>query len=64
MLKDVFAYNQGLNSRFTIRINMDEYEAGDLFKIFSKKCLDEKWSLYEDVTDEFFIGKEKFIYIE
>ena len=58
-----FAYNQGLNSRFTIRINMNEYEAGDLYKIFSKKCLDEGWELDKDVTDEFFAGKkDKFIY--
>ena len=42
---------------------MNEYEAGDLYKIFSKKCLDEGWELDKDVTDEFFAGKkDKFIY--
>ena len=58
-----FAYNQGLNSRFTIRINMDDYEPGDLYKIFVKKCTDEKWPVGEDVTEDFFLGKkDKFIY--
>ena len=31
--KCFFSYNPGLHSRFTMRINMDEYEAGDLIKI-------------------------------
>lgn len=38
-----FNYNQGLNSRFTWRFKIDEYNAEDLYRIFLKKVTDGGW---------------------
>jgi len=43
-----FNYNQGLNSRFTWRFKIDEYNATDLHDIFIKKINDNGWSLSSD----------------
>ena len=43
-----FNYNQGLNSRFTWRFKIDEYNATDLHNIFIKKINDSGWSLSSD----------------
>ena len=43
-----FNYNQGLNSRFTWRFKIDEYNANDLYKIFLKKVNDGGWFLAEN----------------
>ena len=43
-----FNYNQGLNSRFTWRFKIDEYNAKDLHDIFIKKINDSGWSLSSD----------------
>jgi len=43
-----FNYNQGLNSRFTWRFKIDEYNATDLHDIFIKKINDSGWSLSND----------------
>jgi AAA+ superfamily predicted ATPase len=40
-----FNYNQGLNSRFTWRFSVDEYNAEDLYHIFIKKVNENGWSL-------------------
>jgi SpoVK/Ycf46/Vps4 family AAA+-type ATPase len=45
-----FAYNQGLNSRFTWRFKTDDYKAEDLYKIFIKKVNDIKWTI--DTNDK------------
>jgi len=42
-----FAYNQGLNSRFTWRFKTEDYKAEELYKIFLKKVSDCKWSIDE-----------------
>ena len=38
-----FKYNQGLNSRFTWRLKIDNYNAADLHNIFIKKIHDSGW---------------------
>ena len=40
-----FKYNQGLNSRFTWRLKIDNYNAADLHNIFIKKINDGGWSI-------------------
>jgi SpoVK/Ycf46/Vps4 family AAA+-type ATPase len=45
-----FAYNQGLDSRFTWRFKTEDYKAEDLHKIFLKKVKDINWTV--DETDE------------
>jgi len=42
-----FAYNDGLDSRFTWRFKIDDYTAEDLRDIFSKKVRDFGWSICE-----------------
>ena len=50
-LKDCFfAYNQGLDSRFTWRFKIENYKAEDLYKIFIKKVKDINWSV--DTNDK------------
>jgi len=47
-LKDCFfAYNQGLDSRFTWRFKTDEYKAEDLKNIFIKKVLEMGWKIVD-----------------
>jgi SpoVK/Ycf46/Vps4 family AAA+-type ATPase len=43
-----FNYNQGLESRFTWRFNINEYKADDLYKIFVKKVNDIEWTISEN----------------
>lgn len=40
-----FSYNQGLESRFVWRYNIDKYNTSELVSIFEKKVKDAKWSL-------------------
>ena len=40
-----FAFNQGLDSRFTWRFKTDEYKEEDLYKIFCKMVKDIGWEL-------------------
>ena len=63
-----FAYNQGLDSRFTWRFKTDDYTYEELFLIFKKKVLDIGWKLkekeikakwFEDKMDNFkFYGRD------
>jgi SpoVK/Ycf46/Vps4 family AAA+-type ATPase len=47
-LKDCFfAFNQGLDSRFTWRFKTDDYSAEDLHNIFIKKVRDIEWKIDE-----------------
>ena len=39
----IIKYNQGLNSRFTWRLKIDNYNAADLHNIFIKKIHDSGW---------------------
>jgi len=43
-----FAYNQGLDSRFTWRFKTEDYKAEDLYKIFLKKVKDINWKVDEE----------------
>lgn len=43
-----FAYNQGLDSRFTWRFKTEDYKAEDLYRIFLKKVKDIKWTVDEE----------------
>jgi SpoVK/Ycf46/Vps4 family AAA+-type ATPase len=43
-----FNYNQGLNSRFTWRFKIDDYNSEDLYKIFLKKINDGGWFIAEN----------------
>jgi SpoVK/Ycf46/Vps4 family AAA+-type ATPase len=48
-LKDCFfAYNQGLDSRFTWRFKTDEYNYQDLYNIFIKKVKEIGWQIDEN----------------
>jgi hypothetical protein len=51
-----FAYNDGLDSRFTWRFKIDDYTAEDLRDIFTKKVRDFGWSIYEgeEIKEEWF----------
>ena len=59
-----FSYNEGLNSRFTWRYNIDSYSATDLRKIFEKIVRDNNWTFKEvdSVKDEWF--KTKYDYFK
>ena len=52
-----FAYNQGLDSRFTWRFNTDDYKYDELFLIFQKKVKDIGWVLHDKVNKTWFIDK-------
>ena len=57
-LKDCFfAYNSGLESRFTWRFNTDNYNSKELNQIFHKKVFDIGWSFKEDIKDKWFEDK-------
>ena len=57
-LKDCFfAYNSGLESRFTWRFNTDNYNSKELNQIFHKKVFDIGWSFNEDIKDKWFEDK-------
>jgi len=49
-----FAYNQGLDSRFTWRFKTENYKAEDLYRIFLKKVNDIKWSTDEKIDVKWF----------
>ena len=43
-----FNYNQGLDSRFTWRFKIDDYEGKDMYDIFIKKVKDNGWFIHEN----------------
>ena len=57
-----FAYNDGLDSRFTWRFKIDDYSPEDLRDIFSKKVKDFGWSIYEgeEIKAEWFEKHMKY----
>jgi len=55
-----FAYNQGLDSRFTWRFNTDDYTYKELFLIFKKKVNEIGWTLDDSIKNKWF--KEKMDY--
>jgi len=52
-----FAYNQGLDSRFTWRFNTDDYDYKELFLIFKKKVDEINWKLHKNIKDVWFEKK-------
>ena len=60
-LKDCFfSYNPGLESRFTWKFKIDDYNPNELRLIFEKKITDNNWSLKEDLNDEWFEKNKEF----
>lgn len=57
-----FAYNDGLDSRFTWRFKIDDYTPEDLRDIFTKKVRDFGWSIYEgeEIKGEWFEKNMKY----
>lgn len=49
-----FAYNKGLESRFTWRFKTDKYTPKELFEIFKKKVNDSGWKIKEDISEKWF----------
>ena len=60
--KCFFAYNQGLDSRFTWRFKTDDYKEAELNLILQKKVEDANWKIKEKLTDKWF--KNKMIYFK
>jgi len=54
-----FAYNKGLESRFTWRFKTDDYTGVDLYHIFCKKVRDAGWTLDETVVVQWFETKRQ-----
>ena len=54
MEKCFFAYNSGLDSRFTWRFKTDDYKAPELNLIFQKKIKEIGWSLKQQISDQWF----------
>jgi len=60
-LKDCFfSYNPGLESRFTWKFKIDDYNPTELRLIFEKKITDNNWSLKEDLSDQWFEKNKDF----
>jgi len=55
--KCFFAYNQGLDSRFTWRFKTDNYTSEELFLIFKKKVNDIGWKLKKKIKTNWFEDK-------
>ena len=55
--KCFFAYNQGLDSRFTWRYNTDNYNSHELNLIFTKKLKDIDWEFKKNIPDSWFENK-------
>jgi SpoVK/Ycf46/Vps4 family AAA+-type ATPase len=56
-----FSYNKGLDSRFTWRYKVDEYNGEDLYHIFVKKVKDIDWEITTEIDVNWFnIKKEHF----
>ena len=56
-----FSYNKGLDSRFTWRYKVDEYNGEDLYNIFVKKVKDIDWQINPEIdVDWFNIKKDHF----
>ena len=49
-----FNYNSGLDSRFTWRFHIDDYNAEELKQIFEKKVNDANWKLKNDIKISWF----------
>ena len=60
-LKDCFFnYNSGLDSRFTWRFHIDDYNAEELKQIFEKKVNDANWKLKNDIKISWFEKNKEY----
>jgi SpoVK/Ycf46/Vps4 family AAA+-type ATPase len=50
-----FNFNKGLDSRFTWRFKIDNYNGSDLHKIFIKKITDYGWKFDHSLKEEWFV---------
>lgn len=50
-----FNFNKGLDSRFTWRFKIDNYNGSDLHKIFIKKITDYGWKFDDSLKEEWFV---------
>jgi SpoVK/Ycf46/Vps4 family AAA+-type ATPase len=57
-----FKYNQGLNSRFTWRFKVDDYNATELYSIFIKKINDAGWSIDDKSVNVKWFEKNKSLF--
>jgi chromosomal replication initiation ATPase DnaA len=55
--KCFFAYNQGLDSRFTWRFKTDDYKESELNLILQKKITEANWEIVEKLNDDWFKSK-------
>jgi len=58
--KCFFAYNQGLDSRFTWRFKTDDYKEGELNLILQKKVAEANWKIKEQLKDDWFKSKMEY----
>ena len=58
--KCFFAYNQGLDSRFTWRFKTDDYKESELNLILQKKVEEANWKIKEKLTDDWFKPKMEY----
>jgi Cdc6-like AAA superfamily ATPase len=58
--KCFFAYNQGLDSRFTWRFKTDDYKENELNLILQKKVEEANWKIKEKLTDDWFKPKMEY----
>ena len=60
-LKDCFFnYNEGLDSRFTWRFKIDEYNVEEMMAIFTKKVIENGWTIDEPLQKEWFEKNNKY----
>uniref|UniRef100_A0A6C0BBM2 AAA+ ATPase domain-containing protein n=1 Tax=viral metagenome TaxID=1070528 RepID=A0A6C0BBM2_9ZZZZ len=55
-----FQFNKGLDSRFTWRFKIDDYDGKDLFNIFLKKIADYEWKADASLKEEWFVKNKPY----
>jgi SpoVK/Ycf46/Vps4 family AAA+-type ATPase len=55
-----FQFNKGLDSRFTWRFKIDDYDGKDLFDMFLKKITDYEWKADISLKEEWFIKNKPY----
>ena len=58
--ENFFSVNQGLNSRFIWRYNIEKYSAKELMEIFIKKVNDASWSFKTMCNEKWFESKKEY----
>ena len=56
-----FSYNKGLKSRFPIRFEIEGYDYKELFLIFKQKVVESKWSLSDNIKEDYFKNKMEIL---